>query len=890
MTDKKQKKVDVKGLLDRKLSELSDDEIKALTKPIGTSQMPFPMYGTLTVEAGGSQELEQHLTAIAGDVPTKALSILSERDYAEVITLALSDMPVPSMLKMFEDALEQRKPDSVRRIQLLVGDPGAGKSYMSAMIARMQRDEPAEVLDCGGKNMRELLFEMVLDFGAGEQLPKTIDKKNKAGALDPMSVGLLRQLGDIEKGKYVKELDDGKFEIDWEGLSKSGTQNVENAYEILSKVAHVEGIDNGGGNALGMNSQYGPLITSFMKGDPLVLDEYNKSKEGTDDNLQTVLQFANGELAECTVENPLKNKDASSGPSHFTFRREDMKPGWFLTLTGNASIDGVTTRELNKSVYSRIEPQVIPEPTLMDWQHRICQIMVGIPVSTLYKTFREQADEDPKAFGEFLMDLRRQKAELIEHAPIPPMQETLLQNWENVNAASEYLAKCYMGWKDLVNPNVGPMAHPELHEDGIDEEYASQVSIDFRKVIQHIEFATPLRPEQSDVGVKHKFNKKFLSEQPEFDERPDEDLALNFGKRLTDLISRKMYETSGARGKPNLYRELKRLMKESGLKELHLQEAARSNRKSVEELLSISVFDDKNPSKQAELAQKLLCDYLRETDDRIAATDNEKIVTLTKVKQALDTLRETDTSETHELTVPNLDHETLSSQPFVAAEILDTADESRVDELDSKSLDDLVTHDDLIATLAVPVIGEKNLDAVWETNLSAYLKQEQQSTASAEDGADPANDDLGPMEEDEGMNIAENRSSTGIATTTLVVKKVKDGQAEDLSVHIVRNNDRGKTLVVSGEVSPRIEAIFKEAGITHVNRDEPNAASRVESALNDILRGTPEKTKERLKFAFLLRNLDEENEKAGISSEANLSELMVNKEIGTNAPKYVFKK
>ncbi len=413
--------------------------VAELEKPLGTSDRPYPMWGSQRVEhEDGESSLEQVLSVIADDA--YPMKVYSERPYKEVIALTYCDMPVPSMLPLFFDGLERRKPESTNRTQMMIGDPGAGKSFMGGLQGRIRSKQPIEVFDCGGKNMNELLFEMVLDFGKGDTLPKAIDKRLQAGSLDPLSLGKLKKLAEIvsehedgEEGARPVSLDqNGNIQsIDWNYFKGAATpEQVDQAYQILTEVSKIEQLE-GGGNALGMNSQYGPLIRWFMEGREGVLDEYNKSKEGSDNALQTVWQFLNGEIQTCTVENPLKNKDLAAGPASFTFRREDMQAGFFVTLTGNKTEDGETTRSLNESVYDRLSPLTLPDPTEADWQHRICQMMVGMPVSTLYEVFKDQADANPKEFGDWLMNLRKAKAE-IEGVPVPELQETLLQNWQNV--------------------------------------------------------------------------------------------------------------------------------------------------------------------------------------------------------------------------------------------------------------------------------------------------------------------------------------------------------------------------------------------------------------------------------------------------------------------------
>ena len=71
--------------------------------------------------------------------------------------------------------------------------------------------------------------------------------------------------------------------------------------------------------------------------------------------LQTVLQFMTGEIDEATVENSMKVNGRDETYA-FTFRRSDIKPGFFVTMTGNKDTDGHSTHSLSRSAYSRINP------------------------------------------------------------------------------------------------------------------------------------------------------------------------------------------------------------------------------------------------------------------------------------------------------------------------------------------------------------------------------------------------------------------------------------------------------------------------------------------------------------------------------------------------------
>ncbi len=860
------------------LKDLSAEDLKSLEKPLGTSDRPYPMWGSQRVEHNGRADLEQVLSVIADD--TYPMKVFSDRPYKEVIAMAYADMPVPSMLPLFFDGLERRKPTSTNRTQMMIGDPGAGKSFLGALQGRLRSRDPIEVLDCGGKNMRELLFEMVLDFGSGDALPKSIDKRLMAGALEPLSVALLKGL----PSEVVTLNDEGQVaSIDWNGLKTAGTDKVEAAFEVLKKVSKIEGLDNAGGNALGMNSQYGPLIRKFMAGEEIVLDEYNKSREGTDDNLQTVWQFCIGELKECTVENPLKNKDASAGPSEFVFRREDMKPGFFVTLTGNKKEDGITTRSLNKSVYSRLSPQTLPDPDIIDWQHRICQMMVGLPVSTLYTAFKEQADKDPDAFGEWLMWLRKTKAE-TEGGQIPELQETLLKNWKNVVNSSEKLAKFYDKWQQMTDSEkITSNGHADLVEE-VDDEYSKKEGIDFRKIKQHLEEAIPIRPRMQKEDAPRPMSMGNWDKAPKLSDPVEENPSLNFGTRLTEFLERMVYEKSGAVGKNKLYMKLQKGMQEFALRDITLQEAARSKQRSVEEDLNISAFNDRDLSKQAIMARKVFCDFLRQTNPEITAT-NDEIVTPKKFLDALTYVSQKDNAPTNELFVTNRDPESVfAGHPLAGAIIKDTA----VYALQNKDLDftlkDLVHHDDFMASLAMPTVGAKNLSAVWEQNIRPLTK------GAANDSAAPAAAPASSgsiLDHDEALFIAEGKSDKKIATTSVQVLYTDEQGERPVTIHIVRNEARNKTLVVSEKAPSKLLAAFKEAGVIHVDRHDANAEAKVDAAITELTRGMQPSIKDRLVDAFKYRNdVDVEHLKG---KSPTLPQLLTDDKVDMMYAKFVVK-
>jgi len=859
----------VKKETERRLA-VAEELQQKVALPLGTTAQPFPMFGSQRTSYDGGSEVEQVLSVIADD--QHPMFVYSERPYHEVVALALCDMPVPSMLPLFFEGLERRKPESTNRQQMMIGDPGAGKSFLGAHQSRLRSPQSANVFDCGGKNMNELLFEMVLDFGSGDALPKAIDKRLQAGVLEPLSVAKLAQL----PSEAVSLDDSGHVaSIDWNFFrGNAKPDQVDDAFRILTEVSKIEKLDNAGGNALGMNSQYGPLVQAFIEGKEIVLDEYNKSKEGSDNALQTVWQFVNGEISQCTVENPLKNKDTTNGPSSFTFRREDTQLGFFVTLTGNKTEDGLTTRSLNKSVYSRLSPETLPDPTEADWQHRICQMMVGMPVSTIYAAYKDAADEDPAAFGKWLLELRKTKAEM-EGTPVPELQQALLENWKSVVHATEKLAKFYSNWSAMTNAeNLMASGNTDLIEE-VDEEYSKKEGIDFRKIKQHIEAALPIRPKMQSVDAVVKVDFKNFFKKPELAEKEYEDPSATFGTRLVDVLDQIVYDKSEAVGKSKLYDKLKTAMDKAGLRDVDLAEGAHSRQKSVEDDLNVSAFASSDIGKQALEARRVFCDFLRQSDPDIVEKDDDKIITLDRFSKALKAISSRDTAETHELFVVNRDHETLTNFPITGARIEDAALYPADMTEAPFQYGDLVKHDDFLAALAMPTVGAKNLAGIWDANIRPLTQDE---------NAAPSNDNNAAGEKaDVALDIAENRSSHGIATTTLRVAFEDASGVRDVSVHVVTNTQRGKTLIVSEALPSKLKAAFTMAGIVHVDRNDDGARAKVETALGDLTRGLPDGMKNYLRDAFGFRN--------DIDAEAkpDLADLLVDKNIEPVVGKYVLK-
>ncbi len=737
-TSEEDRVLDKKAIFGKPLADLTEDELDEITLEFGTTDFPFPMVGTVKKTHNGEVFYERILGTIEDD--ETPLTVLTSRDKAEAFGILLRNMPTRSMLPMYKKVIEQLEVDETNRQFFAMGQPGRGKSHTGGVISKVISSDPARVYDCGGKNLNSFLFEMVLDFGAGEALPEQIEGRMRAGKLNPMSVGLLSRLTefkvdvvDAETGQKTGEktfataLGDGKFEIDWVALSngsESSNQIVTEVFDIIQQVASIEGFDKAGGNMLGMNSQFGPAITDFIDGNFATWDEYNKSKEGGDDQLQTFLQFVNGEIDECTVENPLKGKDGVSGPESFTFRREDVKPGWGLMITGNNAIDGTTTRALNKSVYSRLSPEDLAELDAKDWQDFITSYITGVPISLLYDcpAYKTLADQDEAAFADFLWQVRTAGMSKEEVKAIPKQQKECIREWRRIYDAAGSLGGIYHEWRMALDADqTGNVEHMDEIDD---PDFAAKQAIDFRRVIKDLRYAMKPRAQvQSSSGLKKLPGMDAFNRAAKRKRKGGQSVMTAYGTRLTNLLNNRMYENSVALGKPKLYDRLQKIAESHALTEISLQEGARSDVKTVESLLNITRGDSADPNVRAEVAQEVFCKMLRDVFPEISAdASDDDIVTVARMREIMEDLEaKTPTArDRNELAVANDDIETIVEKPLIVAKLYDTAATEIEDELIFK---DILTIDEFLESFVLPGIRDHNLNAVWEDNVTIRLRE-----------------------------------------------------------------------------------------------------------------------------------------------------------------------
>ena len=148
------------SLLAKNKQDLTRDDKFSLYRAIGTSELPYP---ASHFSPGADGHLQMEIGIIADD--SQPLTIYADMPHDHVVGLLYREMTIPSLLHVQKEAILRRAPDSKNRLMAIMGDPGSGKSHMAKMMGRVRDPRGADVVDCGGRYMGDLLFEQVIDFG-----------------------------------------------------------------------------------------------------------------------------------------------------------------------------------------------------------------------------------------------------------------------------------------------------------------------------------------------------------------------------------------------------------------------------------------------------------------------------------------------------------------------------------------------------------------------------------------------------------------------------------------------------------------------------------------------------------------------------------------------------
>lgn len=829
---------------------------------VGVPGRPLPIMAP-NPEAS-SQDTAYRLESIEDE--NNPLVIWSKRPYGEVIGMIYRLLPTPSMLPLYYETLQLLQVENERRIQFYIGKHGSGKSFLGRLVGDILHPDGAITINCADRDLNELLFETVLDVAANPDLYSKINSRLREGSMNKTSIAALRSvvgsayhtdLGfpqiDFEKigatQRHTHENEEGLTETEII-FSDADTQQV---VETILRIAQVEGLSESA-SFMPIKSRIGMLPTTFVEGRVVHLEEYNKCKEGSDTALHPVLQVFNGENSKCTVY--------GSGGLSYTFDNEEREPGFFCYMDGNMMSDGVATHTLSASANDRLLPNIIQDMIKDDWQHRWSQLLTGMPIAILYKSKKDQWDQDPDGFTRFLLMIRG-----LGGKKIPPSQKYYIEHWENVLDATDIISSYNKLYDEMTNPDSPANRqgkYPELFAE-VDDAFYNMAGGSMRRNIYYFKMAMLGRPGTKQPHLSQGYDLTTSWENPpEVDlkagkYRPEEKMGTN----IVDIFYRDMVRLTIGLGKINLYTRLKVSQESLRMVKPELNEGMIHDGAYLEDLLNA----DPRENDQSQELQALFCNLMRAEFPKSKMSDNDDhLMTQDQIRLALERAIHNPGEGSHDPRVRFMMAQNFAPLATVENLILPFAVIDSMPTLQYGSSvvrdEDLMGLDHFLISLALPKIGRRNQRNIWTETIFQAI-------------------DSPLAEHDEAVRISADKSDSGLAMLTVKTR-------ED-HVHLIRDNKKNNLLVVTGAISEAVEELFKEAEIDYIDRSAKNAKTRIRTFMNRATIRLPKDFDLFLVASLLHRNLPKGIDLTGnpqFLEKRKLPDLLTDPEVEPRYPLY----
>ena len=823
-----------------KISDLKPNELADMARGVGLPGLPYPM---AKLETQGDKT-EWVLGAI--ESATEPLIVYSpHRSIEEVNRELYCNMPTPSMMTMARDLIETTKPQTKNRLMTIFGDPSSGKTFLFRQVGALVHPEGVIMVDCGGMNVRELFWRTIIDYGSGVR--EQLDARAANGTLNPQTVIALK----AEFPNAIVEKD-GRVAINWSAIGEKredGKEAAEAAMERAQKLlTHIYGVYEGinvQSNAFGIKSVPGELLKSFQSGRPILLDEFTKCKIGSDDSMQTFLEFVRGDRAEWTTINPMPTT-ASDDEKVMTLRAEDIRFGWHVGVSGNEAKDGDTTHNISDSMKSRLNPRYITDMTTRDWEHRIPQLLAGFPAKTFHDLLGTAAAANPLKFAELMNGLSTLGMSATQVKMRPSHHNYMLQNFTDLIEATTRLAHIYSTRQALSNTESALFKEKKWQNcsDEIMAGGAQKLQVTSRRFLDDLDAALRTRPQvvsQQDLTLEFDLTAVFKS----FNPQAAATLASGWhqmGAALTDVIVEGIVNDTA--GMPLVRQALISECKDNGIIPMGLKEASQSKDfKSLADLLSYDALKDKGlgNSEQAKMVANALYRIVKELHPDIELTPDQ--FPLENVAMAMQDIEGGMAQSTYGIALLNTDLDSVIGKPVKMGYSVPIYALDSVDNLAGADAE-LVPISVLLSSLTIPGQQEENLKRLWPHDMAI----------DNGDGQDASFREI--------MGILSGASQNGFDLALLQVGG-KDGAATDL--HILRDRVRDKVMIMGGEdIDAGLKSTLMKSGISYHLIDQTATFEQVdkfihegEVARDSQVREREEKTVHMMKALMTMYGIEE---------------------------------
>lgn len=778
---------------------------------------------------------------------------VEERLYFEL----MRKLPSRSMLPYLKEELTLRDPnrtDDAKKsyISGYIGAPSIGKSFAFKTLGKLTHPKGALMVNCKDVDMGTLFCETVFDTSAADAEKAAIDAKIMLGNSDP-SQGLKPESISMLKnalGKaFTEEERNGKkiYSIDWNGIQVKGNTFEEQNYQkqvissCIKQVCDREGIKaSAGAQSIGITTRDGAAVrvldpNSADYGRPLLLDEINRCKPGTLQKLyEYTAMLADPKVDTCEV--------LAGGNRPVVLRRDSFPPTFRVNFTGNPATEGMGSEDMDKPFVSRLGVELdlmnLPDPTEQDIADRIAGSLTGVPLTQLYYSNEELYKRDPDAFVEDLMIYRKGGLTKEEQAAIPEEELINIKNAPKTLQVAEQMAGFFADMRQLTNPDSALYKNSGMELSQEYEAYLRSLEIDLRLATKYMENASVEKP--AATTAPRRIGQRPIGKPREgFKPKKEtmEDRLATRGDRLEASLEQWMdrifrpghAETLGIDRDEmeSMYKIAKRIAASHGIGEPQLEEGVLSGAMRLKDAYNID--KTQNADNQTEVLRGQLVDALEKStgirleDPKEALPDFAINAALARAKE--DAAKAPEFKQVRTMHVLNDNIDTVADAPIVEA-VLSDASVMRTPEPK-----DLIPHDTFVGSLAIPALSAANIRSLWNQSLSTL--QDVDDT-------------------DEAVKMAENRSETGIGVTTLLT----NNKGEPVITHVLSDEKAHRTVVVSEDISPKVQAMFDRNGITYIDRKAPDAADKIDEQVDFMTKGrpNPEEISAYMAGALLLRD------------------------------------
>lgn len=744
-------------------------------------------------------------------------------DYA--YGLYIRNMPSRSLLNATNSEMDRRNqlndPELRTYASGFLGAPGTGKTFFFNNLGRIMHKKGALMVDCSDKDLKTLFENPSFDTQAANREKAAIDAKirmHNMGISDSISEKSLSLLKKIVGSAWIED-NDGHITIDWTAIQFAGNDmaayehQVEVFQNVLKEICKAEGIDvSNNAMNIGITMQDGELFRVFDPqspdyGRPVILDELNRAKYGTMDNLYGLLNFLNS-------PNMKTFRIKGANGREITIDKQNMPKTFYLNFTGNQAIEGMGSQLFNNPFLSRMPEgfalKTIPDTKPADLADMISSYLMGVPGTLLSEAFNVdfQNQQGTTSFIDFLKHARTIGLTEKQRQEIPEWQLRNIENAVQIIPLSFKMGRFFYEIKELIHQRGDyQKIAEEISIEPEYEAYLKQKTVDFRTIPHFFIEADIIKGTVSKVKLPKLGAKSDLQTNTPSQLTANERYATR-GNRLQTVMKEWIYQTfkPADMGVRKIEENMAEKMYQKALQIAYQNnilpqpnKEAKSASALISSLYNIQIRDS---GIYYQNLQSLIVNTLRQIHPDIHADEkDEDILPLSVVNATIQSLASEENIsplkaayEAHNLLIINEDVDEIGTQMITPGILIE--DQSGPS----------ISANNFLLSLSLPEISSKNLENIFQGSFFTNLSEEYQSLV---DYKTPGDHKFGFF-------------------------KTINAQKEPSYILAFYNKREDNLIVVGDEVLPAVQKAFSHPNRTYIDRTKTDI-NKIVSAVTQLL-------------------------------------------------------